>query len=38
MLDDGVELVADDDRAAWDALLASNLSDLDTCTAEPSDR
>jgi pimeloyl-ACP methyl ester carboxylesterase len=35
MLDDGVELVAKDDRAAWDALLASSLSDLDTCTAEP---
>ncbi|MFW2334378.1 alpha/beta hydrolase [Ilumatobacter sp.] len=35
VLDDGVELVADGDRAAWDALLASSLTDLGTCTAEP---
>ena len=34
-LDDGVELVAEGDRAAWDALLASSAADLETCTADP---
>ena len=34
-LDDGVALVGDDDREAWDALLARSLAQLATCTAEP---
>ena len=37
MLDDNVPLVADDDRAAWDELLASNLVEQETCTAEPAE-
>lgn len=33
--DDGVPLVADDDRAAWDAALADQLAEVATCTTDP---
>ena len=33
--DDGVHLVADDDRATWDALLADQLEQIETCTTTP---
>lgn len=33
--DDGVPLVADDDREAWDAALADQLDQLDTCSTSP---
>jgi pimeloyl-ACP methyl ester carboxylesterase len=33
-LDDGVELVPDDDRGAWDELLSRTDAELDTCEAE----
>lgn len=36
-LDDNVTLIADDDRAAWDELVAASLEDLATCTGEPSE-
>lgn len=29
--DDGIDLIADDDRDAWDAFLERGLSELDTC-------
>ncbi|MFP5488893.1 MAG: alpha/beta hydrolase [Acidimicrobiia bacterium] len=35
VLDDGVPLVADDDRAAWDAAFADQQAQLDTCLAMP---
>lgn len=35
VLDDGVTLVADDDRAGWDALVTSSQEQLATCTAQP---
>jgi pimeloyl-ACP methyl ester carboxylesterase len=33
--DDGVSLIADDDRAAWDAELADQLAQAETCTTAP---
>lgn len=33
--DDGVVLVADDDRAAWDVELESSLAQAETCTTTP---
>jgi pimeloyl-ACP methyl ester carboxylesterase len=33
--DDGVVIIADNDRAAWDDALASSLDELDTCTSDP---
>lgn len=33
--DDGVVLVADDDRAAWEAALADQQAQLETCTTTP---
>src|SRR5690606_2643375 len=33
--DDGVSLIADDDRAAWDAELADQLAQAETCTTTP---
>lgn len=33
--DDGVLLIADDDREAWDAALADQLDQIETCTTTP---
>ena len=33
--DDGVSLIADDDRAAWDAAFADQLAQAATCTTTP---
>jgi pimeloyl-ACP methyl ester carboxylesterase len=33
--DDGIHLVGDGDRTAWDELLAEQLAQLDTCTTTP---
>ena len=33
--DDGVPAIADDDRAAWDAALAEQITQLDTCVTSP---
>jgi pimeloyl-ACP methyl ester carboxylesterase len=35
VLDDGVTLVPDDDRATWDRQLERYLAELDTCTTDP---
>lgn len=35
VLDDGVALVPDDDRAAWDAARSVTLEELSTCSSEP---
>jgi pimeloyl-ACP methyl ester carboxylesterase len=33
--DDGVVLIADDDRPAWEAALADHLAQVETCTTTP---
>jgi pimeloyl-ACP methyl ester carboxylesterase len=34
-IDDGIALVPDGDRTAWDRLLRTGLEELSTCTADP---